>query len=149
MKVLLLADVKGQGKKGQIIDVSDGYAKNFLFLKKLASIATTDTLNSVKLHEAAETKKQAEEKAVQGELAKKLKGQEVTVTIKCGDKGRIFGSVTGKEIADALNSMGYNVDKKQLVLKENIKNIGKYPVSIKLYANISTGFIVNVIPLQE
>ena len=148
MKILLLADVKGQGKKGQIVDVSEGYFKNFLAPKKLGTVATSDTLNSVKIHEAAEARKKAEEKASFLAMSKELKGKEFTVSIKCGDNGRIFGSVTGKEISEALSQAGYNIDKKQLVIKDPIKTVGKHPVNVKLYANISCEITVNVIAEQ-
>lgn len=146
MKILLLADVKGQGKKGQIIDVSEGYFKNFLAPKKLGTVATADTINSVKLHEAAEARKIAEEKATYTALAKEIKGKVFTLKIKCGESGRLFGSITAKEISDVLVEAGYNIDKKQLVIKEPIKTVGKHPVTIKLYANISTEITVNVLP---
>lgn len=147
MKVFLLADVKGQGKKGAIIDVSDGYARNMLFPKKLAVVATADTMNSVRLHEEAVARQKEEEKRAQQQLAKDIKGKEVTLEVKCGEKGRIFGSVTSKEICEALCKIGFEVDKKQIVLKDSIKAIGRYPVTAKLYANISTEFFVNVVAL--
>ncbi len=132
MKILLLADVKGQGKKGQIIDVSEGYYKNFLAPKKLGVVATSDTVNSVKIHEAAEERKKAEEKAAFTAMAKEIKGKEFTLPIKCGENGKLFGSVTSKEISEVLVKAGYEIDKKQLVIKEPIKTVGKHPVSLKL-----------------
>lgn len=145
MKVLLLEDVKGQGKKGQIIDVSDGYANNFLFAKNLAKVATQGAQISIKAQEDARVKKEKLDKALMLEKAKSLKGKEVTLTAKCGEKGRIFGSVTSKEIADAMSqALGVEIDKKQIVLKENIKNLGTYPVQVKLYPEISTEIIITV-----
>lgn len=146
MKILLLADVKGQGKKGQIVDVSEGYYKNFLAPKKLGTVATSDTVNSVKLHEAAQARKLAEEKAAYAAMAKEIKGKEFTLPIRCGENGRLFGSVTAKEISDALVAAGYEIDKKQLVIKEPIKTVGPHPVSVKLYANVSSDIVINVVP---
>ncbi len=146
MKILLLADVKGQGKKGQIIDVSEGYYKNFLAPKKLGVVATSDTVNSVKIHEAAEERKKAEEKAAFTAMAKEIKGKEFTLPIKCGENGKLFGSVTSKEISEVLVKAGYEIDKKQLVIKEPIKTVGKHPVSLKLYANVSADITINVVP---
>lgn len=144
MKVLLLSDVKGQGKKGQIIDVSDGYANNFLIKKGLGRQADADTINSVKIHEkAVEKQKQAEYDAAV-ELAKKLKDTTVTVTSTRGANGKMFGSVTNKEVCDALNALGYNFEKRQVGLKENIKLAGKYSATVKVYAGISCNIYVVV-----
>ena len=148
MKVYLLQDVKGQGKKGEIIDVSDGYARNMLFPKKLAIVATNDTINSVRLHEEAVNRKKEEEKAAQIALAGELKGKEVSIAVRCGENGKVLGSVTGKEIAEALTEMGFTVDKRQVVLKEPIKSVGKYKVTAKLYANVATEFTVAVVPKE-
>jgi len=138
MKVLLLADVKGQGKKGEIVNVSDGYANNFLIKKGLGRVATADTINSVNIHEQAVAKqKQAEKEAAQRRAAE-LKGKEFTITTTKGANGKMFGSVTGKEIADCMTANGYAVDKKQVVLKEAIKAPGRYAISVKLYAEIAT-----------
>lgn len=113
MKVLLLQDVKGQGKKGEIVNVSDGYANNFLIKKGLARVATADTVNSVAIHDQAVTKQRAAEKAAAEEAAKKLKGQVVRIVADKGAQGgKLYGSITGKEIAEQLVAMGYNVDKK-------------------------------------
>ncbi|MDD4290798.1 MAG: 50S ribosomal protein L9 [Clostridia bacterium] len=145
MKVLLLEDVKTLGKKGQIINVSDGYAKNLLIPKKLASIATESTVNMVKVQN--ENKKKAEllERQRMLDLCKQIKGQEITISIKCGENGRLFGSVTTREIADELNNLGFNVDKRSVNLNEPIKQLGRYSVSAKLYANISADFFVSVV----
>ena len=143
MKILLLQDVKGQGKKGDIINVSDGYANNFLLKKGLGVIATADKINSVDIHNKAVEKQKAAERAKAQEDANRLKGQTVKIVATTGSQGKMYGSVTNKEIADELANMGFPVDKKQVVLKEPIRQQGNYTVTVKLYAEIST--TVNVI----
>lgn len=144
MKVLLLQDVKGQGKKGQIINVSDGYANNFLFKKGLGTLATADTVNSVAIHDKAVERQKAEEKAAAIDLAKKLDGKTITVTSTKGANGKMFGSITNKEIAEELAKTGFNFDKKQIVLKSPIKTVGNYTVTVKVYAEISATVTVVV-----
>ena len=143
MKVLLLQDVKGQGKKGEIINVSDGYANNFLVKKGLGVIATADTINSVAIHDKAVEKQKAAERQKAQEDANKLKGQTVKIVAATGSQGKMYGSITNKEIADELTKMGYPVDKKQVVLKDPIRTTGAYTVNVKLYAEISA--TVNVV----
>lgn len=144
MKVLLLADVKGQGKKGEIINVSDGYANNFLLKKGLGVVATADTINSVNIKNKAIERQKAEEKQKAMDDAKKLKGQIITITASKGSQGKMYGSITNKEIAEELAKMGYPVDKKQIVLKEPIRTTGNYSVNVKMYAEISTTVTVVV-----
>ncbi len=144
MKVLLLQDVKGQGKKGDIINVSDGYANNFLLKKGLGTIATADTINSVNIHNKAVEKQKQAEKAQALQLAADLKGKTVNLVSTKGANGKMFGSITSKEIADGLNKLGYTVDKKQIVLKDPIKMSGKYTVTVKVYTEISTTINVEV-----
>jgi large subunit ribosomal protein L9 len=137
MKVILNADVKGQGKKGDIVNVSDGYARNFLFPKKLAKEATAENLNAVKVANEAVRHKQAVEKQNAVELAKKLNGLTVTVTAKTGGSGRLFGAVTAKEVAQALlEEHNIDIDKRKFVM-ENIKEMGEYTVQVKVYAELS------------
>lgn len=143
MKVLLLQDVKGQGKKGDIINVSDGYANNFLLKKGLASIATADTINSVNIHNKAVIKQKQAEKNEAMKLASELRNKTVTLQSTKGANGKMFGSITNKEIAEGLSLAGYSIDKKQIVLKEPIKVPGKYTVTIKIYTEIST--TINVV----
>ena len=143
MKVLLLQDVKGQGKKGEIINVSDGYANNFLIKKGLGVVATADTINSVAIHDKAVEKQKAAERQKAQEDANKLKGQTVKIVAATGSQGKMYGSITNKEIADELAKMGYPVDKKQVVLKDPIRTTGAYTVNVKLYAEISV--TINVI----
>ena len=143
MKVLLLSDVKGQGKKGDIINVSDGYANNFLIKRGLGIVATADTINSAEIHRQAVERQKAAEKQQAQENAKKLKGQTVHITAATGAQGKMYGSVTNKEIADELTRMGYTVDKKQVILKDPIRTKGNYTAVVKLYAEISV--TVNVV----
>ncbi len=133
MKVILQQDVKGQGKKGQMVNVSDGYARNFLFPKKLAVEATADNINTMKLQEKAKAAKLAEEKAQAQAIAEQLKELTVRVIAKGGNGGRLFGAVTTKEISDALKQQ-HNIDinKAKLVLDENIKSFGGYELKAKL-----------------
>ncbi|MGN0968162.1 MAG: 50S ribosomal protein L9 [Oscillospiraceae bacterium] len=133
MKVILQQDVKGQGKKGQMVDVSDGYARNFLLPKKLAVEASADNVNTMKLQEKARLAKLAEEKAQAEATAEQLKNLTVRIVAKAGTGGRLFGAVTTKEISDALKAQ-HNIDinKTKLVLDEPIKSFGGYDLKAKL-----------------
>lgn len=145
MKVLLLQDVKGQGKKGEIVNVSDGYAKNFLLKKGLGEVATADKINSAAIHEQAVLKQKEAEKQEAYAQAAKLKGTEVRIVAAKGSaQGKMFGSVTGKEIADELVKLGYKVDKKQIVLKAPIRVVGNYQVNVKMYAELAVPITVIV-----
>ena len=133
MKVILQQDVKGQGKKGQLVDVSDGYARNFLLAKKLAVLATPENMNTMKQQEKARKAQEAAEKAEAQATAKKLEGLTVKVAAKAGDGGRLFGAVTAKEVADALSKQhGVTINKAKLVLDEPIKACGGYQLKCKL-----------------
>ena len=144
MKVYLLEDVKGQGKKGEIINVSDGYAQNFLFKKNLASPATADVINSVEIKNKTLAYHKEQERLAAIEKAAQLKGRKIVLKARHGEQGKIFGSITAKEIVEALNSAGEKIDKKDIDLKAPIKETGEYPLSVRLYANISTEIIVVV-----
>ena len=137
MKVILLKDVKGQGKKGEIVSVSDGYARNYLFPRNLAQEATAQNLNSAQVkQEAAAHKKEMEKKNAQ-ELAKQLENKCVVIKAKCGSTGRLFGAITNAEIAEALNQQtGLELDKKKVVLANPIKELGEYTITVKLYAGV-------------
>ena len=138
MKVILKADVRGKGKKGQMIEVAEGYARNFLMPKGLAVLATADAVNTMRLQEKAKAKAEAEAKAAATELAAKLKGLQVTVVSKGGEGGKLFGAVTGREISAALKEQhGVDIDSKKLVLDEPIKSFGSYQVKAKLGFEIS------------
>lgn len=132
MKVILQQDVRGQGKKGQLVEVSDGYARNFLFPRKLAVAATTDNVNTMKLQDKARREREAKEKAEAMELVQKLKDCPVKVAAKAGAGGKLFGSVTTKEISDAIKEQyGFDIAKTKLV-SEPIKAFGTYDVKCKL-----------------
>ena len=138
MKVILKADVRGKGKKGQMIEVAEGYARNFLLPKGLAVLATADAMNTMRLQEKAKAKADAEAKAAATEIAEKLKGLQVKVASKGGEGGKLFGAVTGREIAAALKEQhGVDIDSKKLVLDEPIKSFGSYQVTATLGSEIS------------
>lgn len=138
MKVILKADVRGKGKKGQMIEVAEGYARNFLMPKGLAVLATADAVNTMRLQEKAKAKADAEAKAAATEIAEKLKGMQVKVVSKGGEGGKLFGAVTGREISTALKEQhGVDIDSKKLVLDEPIKSFGSYQVKAKLGFEIS------------
>ena len=138
MKVILKADVRGKGKKGQMIEVAEGYARNFLMPKGLAVLATADAVNTMRLQEKAKAKADAEAKAAATEIAEKLKGLQVKVVSKGGEGGKLFGAVTGREISTALKEQhGVDIDSKKLVLGEPIKSFGSYQVKAKLGFEIS------------
>ena len=145
MKVLLLADVKGQGKKDQIVEVSDGYARNFLFPKKLAVVADAKVMRETKSKEEAKKFRLKEEKAAAKALADKLGTLTVRITASSGGDGRLYGSITSKDIAEKLREQ-YNIeiDKRKLVLSENIKSYGTYDVEVKVYPEISAKLKVTV-----
>ena len=126
MKVLLLQDVKAQGKKDEIIEVNDGFGRNFLIKKGLAVEATPKVMNEYRLRKQKEEADRQKEIAAAKEMAARLQGQVVTVTVKCGENGKLFGAVTAKEIADSLAAAGFNVDKKNIVLKVPVNLIGRY-----------------------
>ena len=148
MKVILKADVRGKGKKGQMIEVAEGYARNFLMPKGLAVLATADAVNTMRLQEKAKAKADAEAKAAATEIAEKLKGMQVKVVSKGGEGGKLFGAVTGREISAALKEQhGVDIDSKKLVLDEPIKSFGSYQVKAKLGFEISG--TVYVIVMEE
>lgn len=133
MKVILQQDVRGQGKKGQLIEASDGYARNFLLPRKLAVAATPDNLNKMKMQDKARRAQEAAEKAEAEAIAEKLKSCTVHVAAKAGSGGRLFGSVTSKEIADSLKAQyGLEINKAKIVQEEPIKSFGTYQLKCKL-----------------
>lgn len=146
MKVILKADVKGSGKKGDIIEVSDGYAKNFLFKKNLAEAATAASVNEAQQKKQAQAFHKAEEIKAMQTLADNLKGKKVTLAIKTGENGKLFGSVTSAQIAQALAAEGLEVDKKKIILKEPIKTLGVFTVDIRFMEKIETKISVEVVP---
>ena len=145
MKVILLQDVKGKGKKGQLLEVSDGYARNFMLPRKIAIEATADAVNTMRMNDKATQERIAREKAEAMETAKKLRELTVTVTAKGGGNGRLFGSVTNQEIADALKGKaGIVLDKRMIVIADAIKNVGTYTVTCKLGYEISAPLTVRI-----
>jgi len=142
MKVILQADVKGKGKKGELVNVSDGYARNFLLPKKLAVEATTENIAEMKRQDKAKQRKYEEDKAAAGEIAKKLEGVQVRIAAKAGETGgKLFGSVTSKEISEELNKQhGIEIEKVKIVQDEPIKAFGPYEIKCKLGFEI-TGVI--------
>ena len=145
MKVILLQDVKGKGKKGQMLEVSDGYARNFMLPKKLAIEATPDAINTMRMNDKATQERIAREKAEAMATSKKLREMTVTVTAKGGGNGRLFGSVTNAEIADALAKQGVKLDKRKIVLNETIKNVGTYTATCKLGYEITAPLTVKIV----
>ena len=138
MKVILLADVKGQGKKNDVIEVSDGYGKNFLIPRKLAKVADAQSLNDVKVKEAARIYRIETEKKEAKELAEKLKSILVKVPASGGGDGRLYGSVTSKDIVEKLKAdTGIEIDKRKLVMNDQIKAYSKYEVEVKLYTEVT------------
>lgn len=144
MKVILTQDVKGQGKKDDVIEVSDGYARNFLIKNKLAVEATSAMINSIKIKKAADEHRRSEEKAAALELAKKISGTTVAVKIKVGETGKLFGALNTQAVADALKEAGYDIDRKKIVLPDVIKTVGVYEITVKPYAEVSAKIKVSV-----
>ena len=144
MKVILLQDVKGKGKKGQMLEVSDGYARNFMLPKKLAIEATPDAINTMRMNDKATQERIAREKAEALATSKKLREMTVVVKAKGGGAGRLFGSVTNAEIADALAKQGVKLDKRKIVLNETIKNVGTYTATCKLGYEINAPLTVKI-----
>jgi len=145
MKVLLLSDIKGTGKAGDIINVSDGYARNYLIPKKLAAMATETNMKLQKDKEDKAARIIEKEKQEANELKSKFENIVVNVRVKCGEGDKLFGSVTSADIADSLSAIGMAVDKRKIVLKDNIKHIGDYTVEVKLYSGISANLKLKVI----
>ena len=147
MKVILLKDIKALGKKGDVVNVSDGYARNFLFPKKAAQEATDSNLNILNNHKEKERKEKLAEIEAAQKIAEKLKGQVVNITTKAGEGGKLFGAITSKDVAEQLEKQqDFKIDKKKIVM-DTLKHVGTYEVEIKLYAEVSTK--VKVIVTEE
>lgn len=146
MKVILNQDVKGTGKKGEIVEVNDGYARNFLLKKGLATEGTTQNLYVAEQRRKAHEAKVAAERAAATEVADKLRGIVVTVRMRGGDNGgKMFGSVTGENISAALGELGFDIDKKKIEIKESIRDFGDFEVTVRVYPEISTRLKVKVV----
>lgn len=137
MKVVLLKDVKGTGKKGEIKEVADGYGKNFLIKNGYAVIANASALNENTMKKESDAYHKEMERQSAIELGQKLKEKTITLAIKCGENGKTFGSVTSKEIAEALKKEGFDIDKRKIELDGTIKTIGSYRITIKLHSEVS------------
>ena len=145
MKVILLQDVRGKGKKGQMLEVSDGYARNYMLPRKIAIEATADAVNTMRMNDKATQERIAKEKAEAMEVSRKLREMTVVVNAKGGGNGRLFGSVTNQEIADALKAKtGIALDKRKIVINDAIKNVGTYTVTCKLGYEITTPLTVKI-----
>ena len=145
MKVIVLCDVKGQGKKDEIVNVSDGYARNFLFPQKKAIPADAKATSELKSKEESKQFKISEERKAASALAEKIKNVVVEIKMEHGQDGRLYGSVTAKDIAEKLKEiLGVEIDKRKIALKEPIKAYGNHSVEIKLYTEITATFIVKV-----
>lgn len=145
MKVILLQDVKGKGKKGQLLEVSDGYARNFMLPRKIAIEATPDAVNTMKMNDKATQERIAREKAEAMEISKTLRGLTVVVKAKGGGAGRLFGSITNQEIADSLKAQsGIELDKRKVVISDTIKTVGTYTVTCKLGYEITAPLTVKI-----
>ena len=145
MKVILTADVKGQGKKDQIVDVSDGYARNFLFPQKKAIPADSKATSELKSKEEAKQFKISEDRKAAQALADKINGKDVVIKMAHGQDGRLYGSVTAKDVGEKLGQLiGVDIDKRKIVMKDVIKAYGKYSVEIKILADIGAKFTVTV-----
>ncbi len=143
MKVILKADVKGTGKKGDVVEVADGYGRNFLIKKGLAQIATASSVHEAQQKKDAQAFHKAEEIKAMKELASKLDGSKVSVKIKTGENGKVFGSVTSAHVSSALNEMGYDVDKKKIKM-DSVKTLGSLQAEIRLMENVSAKITVSV-----
>lgn len=144
MQVILLSDVKGLGKANDVVNVSDGYARNFLFKKKLAKETTASNLNEVKLQQGAKAEHERRALEAAKELKTKLDGQKFTVAAKGGEGGKLYGAVTAADIADAMRKAGFEIEKKQVVLSSPIKNVGTFDARIKLHPKVSANVDIEV-----
>lgn len=145
MKVILKQDIKGSGKKGDILDVNDGYAKNFLLKKGFAELASSSAINELEMKNNAKNYHRAEEIKQITSLANQVNGTVIELPIKLGENGKTFGSITSKEIASKLQDLSFNVDKKKILLKEPLKFVGDYKVQIRFIENVHATITVKVI----
>ena len=145
MKVILQQDIKGKGKRGQMIEVSDGYARNYMLPRKMAIEATADNVNTMRMNDKAKQEKQQKEREEAFAISNKMKDMVVVVRAKGGGAGRLFGSVTTQEIADAIKKQeGIEIDKRKIVLDEQIKTVGEYTVKVKLGYEINAALKLRV-----
>jgi large subunit ribosomal protein L9 len=148
MKIILLKDVKDVGKKGDVVDVSDGYARNYLFPRKLAQEGTTSNMHVISAQKESERKVKLKEIEAAQAVAEKIKNKEIVYKVKVGENGRLFGAVTSKDVVELIKKhFGLDVDKKKVIV-DTIKTIGSYDVEIKLYPEISSKFKLVVQPIE-
>ena len=145
MKVIFLKDIKGSGKKGEIKEVSDGYANNFLLRQGLAKKVDATALNENRMQKEANDYHKEQERLAALQVKKQLDGKNIVLKIKCGENGKTFGAITSKEIAEALEKNGLVIDKKKIDLKESIKLIGSYKIQVKVYPEITSEFNLEVV----
>lgn len=149
MKVILLKDIKGTGNKDQIIEVSDGYARNFLFPRKLAREATSEAINAIQTAKDAAKHREEVKQSEAEAKARELKGKVVILKVRCGEGGRLYGSVTNNEIAEALEAQhGLKLDKRKIELEEPIRSTGQTLATLRLSAGVQTRIVINVTPLE-
>lgn len=145
MKVILLQDVKGTGKKDQIVETSDGFARNYLIPRKMAREATAEAVNAIQKSKSADKHREDVRRAEAEERSRKLKGKVIQLTVRGGENGKLYGSITNDQIAAALKEQhGVEIDKRKLEMEEPIKAAGQWFVTLKLFAGVSTRMIVNV-----
>ena len=145
MKVILKEDVKNLGSKGDIVNVSDGYARNYLFPRGLAEEANKGNIQQLKERQKAMQKKMQEEKAAAKEMASRMEKEKFVIAVKAGEQGRLFGSVTTKDIADAVAKAGYEIDRRKIQLDENIKSLGVHKVKVRLYEDVTADIKIQVV----
>lgn len=146
MKVILNKDVKGTGKKGDVVEVADGYGRNFLLKNGLASLATSSAISENRGKKDAQNYHKEQERLAAVNLAEKIQDKTVTVYVKCGENGKIFGAVTSKEISEALTKQGFDISKQKIEMKESIKTLGDFTINIKLYPSVSAKINLVVLP---
>lgn len=145
MKLILLEDVKDVGKKNDVVEVNDGYGRNFLLRKKLAREVTAANLNDVKMKKGAEAELARRELENAKLLASKIENKEFELKVKCGEGGKLYGAVTSMDVAEAVKKAGYEVSKKNIVIDGTIKNVGKFDVKVKLHSKVSTKIVVSIV----
>lgn len=149
MKVILLQDVPGTGKKNQVLNVSDGFARNYLLPRKWAVEASEGSVKEIERRHAAQRQREMEERSAAEALAAKLKGKVITLRAKCGEKGRLYGSVTGQEIASALKEQhGVEIDKRKIEVSEAIRTVGEYEVQATVYTGVKAQMKLNVVAAE-
>lgn len=145
MKVILLSDVKGTGKKGDIVNVANGYANNYLLKNKLAEFASKNALNKNLNQKQSEEHRKQEEKKEAFETKKTIEQTKLVLSVKCGESGKLFGAVTSKELSEALQEKNIQIDKRKIVLNENIKNTGNYILDVKLHPEVTAKLKVEIV----